>query len=680
MNSVKTWQQMILSPSVFMAASFVSWVFIFWPFISGVVPFTSDAVSYYDHTRFFIDQLCRGTFPLWDPHWGGGLPNDFFLRRIGPYNPFLFLAVILKHSGVPLFYAYMFFLVVYFFVGMVGFYQLARKVLRNRYAAFLSFAVLTFSALGTRLFDSYMLLVTVPVIWFFYFLVSFFSRPSKAAAAGVTLTLVLLLTTYIPLYFVFIVLFFLLVYLMASWRDVAGELRTAAAFTRDNKLFLLGCLLVLLTAVLPGLSFFTEAGKGGVAIPGRHYNTDVKHVLSVEPQTLSPWSIMEEFFFSSYYTDLTRIAFAIVYVPIFAFVVLGMGLFIRVTRLFLVLVLWAMLLILFSMPIGFPMYEFLYQKFGAVKYFRNLHFFLWFALLPIFALFVGVVWRGINEWRREVPSWVFLLFALLVHGIGFVLLFRQGDALFSSYLALALSGVLWSVIIVKDGERSAWIMPLMFLTVILQPVEVFIHLSDNYKKEIVNYVYDKVDGRFSHTTSYVGEARIPSLVDVSNIMPDGRAMQLYYTTAAYQHWRGMVNARPLERYEFYKFYLYDRQPVKDDIAAASSGEPVKADSDRFRVTKFSANGIELNTSLESSKFVVYNDVNYPGWKLTINGKPGEILTANGVYKGFWLPAGVSNVSMRYGSVLQYALNWFLLIVTYALFVYTIVLFWRVRRG
>ncbi len=49
------------------------------------------------------------------------------------------------------------------------------------------YLILLFSALGTRLFDSYMMLVTVPLIWFFYFLIAFTQTPRKHLFLGMVL-------------------------------------------------------------------------------------------------------------------------------------------------------------------------------------------------------------------------------------------------------------------------------------------------------------------------------------------------------------------------------------------------------------------------------------------------------------------------------------------------------------
>ena len=146
--------------------AFMIWIFTFRGFLSSKFELTSDALSYYDHTRFFIENLRHGIYPLWDPFWFNGAPNDFFLRRIGAFNPLYLIILLLKSVGIPYTLSYLWFLAAYYWSGMIAFYLLAMRIYQNRFLAYTGYLILLFSALGTRLFDSYMMLVTVPLIWF----------------------------------------------------------------------------------------------------------------------------------------------------------------------------------------------------------------------------------------------------------------------------------------------------------------------------------------------------------------------------------------------------------------------------------------------------------------------------------------------------------------------------------
>ncbi len=664
-------------PVFLIPVAFFIWTVSFWGFLSGKVPLTSDAISYYEHTKFFIDQICSGQFPLWDPNWSGGVPNDFFLRRIGSYNPFYFILISLNLLGVKFFYAYMIFQCCYFFFGMTGFYLLSQKILKSNSAAFLSFLTLTFSVLGSRIFDSYMLLVTIPTIWFFYFLVSFFKQPGKGYALGVSLTTMVLLTTYIPLFFLVIFLSFIVVYSCIFGKSLSSIVGRLYSFINENKLFVALCVAAMILAVIPGLTFFSDSGRGDIAIPGRHYNTEVKHVLAVEPQQLSPWSIMEELFFSSYFTDLSRILFAVVYVPFFALMVVGVGFFIRINRLFLFLCLWILLLLLFSMPIGFPLYNFLYTHSGFVQYFRNLHFLLWFIVFPLFALFIGLVWKQFALQRRIWSSWTIWVLVISVHSIGFFLLLQQQDALGVTFLTLILSASLYISLLSKKQWAQRWINLLLLIVVIIQPVVVFTYLVQNYQNEKTFYAYDILKGNFSYTTLLAGEVRLPS---EENNFGDflGQPNSFYYTTDNYRRLSKEVDPNRLNQYEHYKFYMYDHKP--DNLSEAFLGKPVRGHSKEFQVKRYGSNRVEIQADLPVAQFIVFNDANHWEWAMKVNGKNQEIITANAAFKGFWLSAGKSEVILQFGSIQKHLFNWFLMGLFYGMFVWAIVLFYRRRHA
>lgn len=666
-------------PSVLIPLAFIVWSCSLWGFLSGRVALSSDAQSYYEHTRFYLEQIGRGDFPLWDPYWGGGAPNDFFLRRIGPYNPLLLFPLLLKALGLRFMTAYLIFQAAYFFIGMSGFYLLANKLFNDRSAAFLSFLLLTFSALGTRMFDSYMLLITIPLIWFFYFLVSFFKSPHRARAAGLSLALMLLLTTYIPFFSLLIFIFFFGTYMMLFTGDISCRWSVLKDFIRKNKVFCLLCLVAVCISLVPGFTFFGDAGKGGIAIPGRHVNAEAKHALAVEPQFLSPWSIMEEFFFSYYFTDLTRIAFAVVYVPLFTFLVLGIGVFSRLSRLFVLLFLWGLALLLFSMPIGFPLYNFFYQHFPFVKYFRNLHFLLWFAGLPIFVMLVGEAWRSLVDESRGKDSWKLWIFAGTAHYLAGLFIYWQGDALFSTYAALFLSFSVWCIFLSRLDSIKRWLMPVMLLAVCIQPVEVFYHLALNYPQNGSHSFYDNLDNKFSYITKPSSEGRVPAKIATDYSSLPGKPSIPYYAADVYKQLCEKVLLADLEQYQQYKIYLYDHQPPEADLSGAFKGVPIKSENDQIRVLSYSVNQIRLKAKLPLPKFIVYNDVNYPGWRLTVNGKPQRLQTSNGAFKGFWLPAGESVAVLQFGSPVWLAFNWLILTTTCLMLIVTANYSWRRRH-
>ena len=187
--------------SVLFIFSFILWLFLFREFLLGRRALINDALPYYEHFKFFIDNIRRGIIPLWESTRDGGVPAEFFLRRIGEFNPFYSFILILNLAGISYQHSYLFFLAGYYFLGLLGFYLLTRLLFENRALAFLSFLLLMFSSLGTLLFCSFIILEFVPMVYFFYFLTAFLRAPQKPSFLGACFCLMILLSTYIPLYF-----------------------------------------------------------------------------------------------------------------------------------------------------------------------------------------------------------------------------------------------------------------------------------------------------------------------------------------------------------------------------------------------------------------------------------------------------------------------------------------------
>jgi len=57
--------------------------------------------------------------------------------------------------------------------------------------------------------------------------------------------------------------------------------------------------------------------------------------------------------------------------------------------------------------------------------------------------------------------------------------------------------------------------------------------------------------------------------------------------------------------------------------------------------------VEIEAELRSPGLLVVSDLYYPGWTLTVNGQPGEILRTNRAMRGVALPAGTHHLVFRY---------------------------------
>jgi hypothetical protein len=72
----------------------------------------------------------------------------------------------------------------------------------------------------------------------------------------------------------------------------------------------------------------------------------------------------------------------------------------------------------------------------------------------------------------------------------------------------------------------------------------------------------------------------------------------------------------------------------------NSGESVRA-------TRYSPNAVDLSIKANSPGWVVLTDAWYPGWEVTVDGKPAALLPADYAYRAVHVDAGQHTVSMQF---------------------------------
>ena len=326
--------------------SYIIWLFLFRNFLSSKLALTGDAVAYYEHFFFFVENINRGVFPLWEANRDHGFSIEFFLRRIGEFNPFLLIALFYYKFGFPMKSAYMAYLIVYYLTGMGGFYLVAKRILGNKETAFAAYLLLLFSSLGTRIFDAYLHLMFVPMVWFFFFFGAFTERPQKYALLGMTFTLMITLTTYIPFYFVIIVLSFLILYGILYPRESKINILRYWQFFKENKLFASGCFFMLLVSFLPGIMLQQETSQGTLSMPLRHVDSPDPNVLTVNVDKVGEGGIILPVIWSRLFSGLHEFDLGVFYIPIFAYLLLLTGLITRLNKRLALLMLWGFFFLL----------------------------------------------------------------------------------------------------------------------------------------------------------------------------------------------------------------------------------------------------------------------------------------------------------------------------------------------
>jgi len=517
--------------------SFLLWCFSFRGFLSGTLALDSDAVSYYGHIRFYLENISRGVYPMWESARSLGVPIEFFMRRIGSFNPLYFTILFLERLGFSSISAYMLFLAIYYFLGMVGFYLLSLKIFQDTRSAFLAYLLLMFSSLGTRLFDSYFLLTFIPMIWFFNFLFAFAQRPERHFFLGITFTLMILLTTYIPFYFITIFLVFMLCFSAFYFHCFKDIFRRTMVFFKAHKILTCLCVMAILISLLPGFLFYMDSGKmqvpkalkfleplvpgesktiipdegeggGGLVLSERHAASSEKNVISVGIETIKSWGIEEDIAFTKYY-DLKDFQFAMLYIPVFIFPLFLMGAAAVTNRRLLVLLVFGVGLYFVCSPHA-PFYQFLYDHVFYFKYFRNLHFFLWIALLPVFILFIAELFNMIINYEPSNRNKrnIILVSLVIAHLVVAVFISNLTSPLISSYAVLVLSLIFFICHFTdffsylkfslngRDGlaDRKTVYLFCLVVLVTLQPMEVYHYFNKNAAEFLGKYRYHGYKG------------------------------------------------------------------------------------------------------------------------------------------------------------------------------------------
>jgi Bacterial membrane protein YfhO len=110
---------------------------------------------------------------------------------------------------------------------------------------------------------------------------------------------------------------------------------------------------------------------------------------------------------------------------------------------------------------------------------------------------------------------------------------------------------------------------------------------------------------------------------------------------------------PVNLYSLWLVRLPDASntPVRPAVTAAPAeveeGVPPRASNFLFSDYAGSANRISFHADLPGDGFVLVNELFYPGWEATIDGKPAEILKADTIFRALQVPSGSHEIEMRF---------------------------------
>lgn len=686
--------------------SILVWEYCFRGFLLKDLPLSSDALAYLEHFKFYLTYIGEGIYPLWENKRNMGFPAEFFLRRIGSFNPCIFMPLYLNKMGVSFDSAYLFFLSFYYFLGLAAFYKISKRLFNSRNIAFICYLTLMFSSLGTRLFDSYFLLASIPMAWFFYFLIAFFQNQKKYQFIGICFSVMVLVTTYIPFYFLNIILTFLFLYSIFYCHRLLGHVRQLISFFKLNRILSVLCLLAVLLSLIPGVNMYVDARKGELSMPMRSWNAEDDHSFKVDIETVKKWGIEEDLSYAFVNAGLKNSKFAVLYIPFLAINILILGLFTRITKRLFFLFTWCMLIFIMFGHRG-PVYEFLFQHVFYFKYFRNLHFFLWMILLPLFVLAIGEKLRMILEMlnsstlKKITAVTLFIVLEILIC----VIIYMQNKLTMIEVVSI-LSVVVLLVLVSfnKINSEGKWFVALFSLALVLHPIINYHYFSKNIEKN-PDYLL--------HTKKIHKELNFPSrktlvLKDNSNlasrIQLDSQGItpkdpRMYAGIKWVHTFLSFIPETAINSYLISPFQVYDQVLWVDHVdyqelansfylrenkayavgqgrsGLESNGDQKRDNHFRFyaiedndiELIHYSPNKVQIQISLPEKKYLVFNDAYHSDWRAEIDGISAEVYRSNLAFKGLWIPPGTHLVTFKFGQPLKNVLNVILLILFHAVF-------------
>ncbi len=663
--------------AVLTVISILLWCHLFRFLLNASAPLQGDAFPYLGHIRFYVENMMRGVYPLWNPY--ENVVNEFFLRRIGEFNPFFGVIALLKTAGLPFQIAHRIFLAGYFFLGMGGFYLFCRRLFGDQRVSFMATLTLFFSALGAQTFESFLLLEIVPYIWFFFFLTAFVQTPRRIFMLGAVFALMIINITYIPFYFYVLFSLFLLIFAMLYAPGLGQLAARARDFAKHNRMFTLACAGLLAVSLIPGMLWYQQARRGEALPVDRHVGSTSPNSATVGLNKVNEGGARLYLILDRQFVNLDKLELKDFYIPLFAFLMLAAGAWLRLNRRLVCLFGFGCVVFLIGLADASYVHEFLYKYTPFFKYFRNMQFFLWLGVLPVFILFVAEELRVFlksteskNPNRGALSAWV-----IVVHGAASGFFLYSGISGFATYAVIVLS-LIWMLAHIWGLGRPQITLIILWGAVVLQPFEAFSRFALAYpplpRPEFAyefNYAFELPTAEAIQRATN-GEVRSKSYDPP------------YFTTQWFYKASSHVNNVVLGKYGDMPFIAYDRvESVSGEVdwqrlegaltyfenvafvsspnvptgtGTAPPAARVMSNTDQdFKVLKFDANEMKVKMSFAEPKFLV-SSVNYHSqWRAFIDGKPAPLWRTNVFAQGLWVPAGDHVVHWRFAPGWRFAL-------------------------
>jgi hypothetical protein len=692
---------------------FLLYLYVCQDFVNGHITLNMDSAAHYCFTKYFVNCLLNGIMPLWEPFVYSGRP---FLALIngGMLNPFINLVPLGVLYGLNYYESYLVFILFYYFLGLLGFFQLSRIIIKNDFFSYIGYIALTFSGMGLMVFNQmYVLLIFVPSVWFFVFFLRFLKRFQSRDFLGVILSAMIMEVSYYPFYLmtVFIVFVF---FGMLYYLDVVGfKARKLLAFFRRNKAVVaIGLLGICLTSV-PLVLYKLRDNKGEVVSPCRHIGCK-KNIMDacLKNSELTfrdvgfEGTLGERIDFKDMFTApraLRYLSDDFFYVPIFCFLIIFLSAFNFLDRSRKVVLLVGSVTFMISLGGITPLHQFLFNHVYFFKYFRNFFFFMAY-LIPLTIIFSMLQLKSLLEdcfWNKYIK----VALILVLHYIFLMVALSQGVNLPTSLLTVALSMVFFVYYFFNNGEMK-WASFIIIILLLLQPLEMFIQYRDNaaalkltgpFQSDHKKLIFNFQRPNFSISKNLIFKIRDFNFDAMLDMKDSSGGYDVDPDSVSRWHFILLkrISGPHILKYLKNKFYLYEnvipynmddddvleyvRKPItnggdqvfifdkslnKGEIsnevnrAVTSNAEIIRQNSLDFSVVDFQPNELSIDYKLEKPRFLLYTDNFNSDWKVYIDSVKKELVRSNVAFKGVMLPAGTHKLKFICHPVGGTLIYWF----------------------
>ena len=678
------------------------WLSSFYTLVVPKIKLSADAQCYYYFTNYYLNHIARGVYPLWSPFTSWGRPEGMIIRSIGEYNPFLYLVFLFRAAGMSFATSYLSYLLIYLLLGFAGFYLLARRLFHHKAVAYLMFNMILFSSMVKNVFsDTVVVLMFVCSVWFFYFLTAFTQERTKFHFLGLAFSSMIIAITYLPFYFMTTFLIFMIGFIALYFQEIPRICADYFKFFRQNKIFTTFCLAAICLSLLPGLLWFAESS------PPTEYTADWRsgggsHLMQLlSYTTLNLGNGMIGPYDPTYFFANQDVESGLFHAPMFALVVLLMGMIVVVNRRMLLLFGVSLFLFLISLGDVTPVHKFFYDRIFYFQLFRNLHFLL-YLYTPIAMLFIGAQMDHVLNMpvRTSRKKALMITWTVVVHMGFLIFLLRLDNVFVSSFIVVILSMVFFIFYFLgRISPRGGMILAALFVLTALHPQEIMFHYRKTLSLDAVEVPSRaQTAPKFYFVRPLQSEYRLHEATVGYGEVADAPGFEYgrYLRTKWSVFFKNKFDSDAIEDYVRYKFWIYDTiEFIPEDGplninriqaffrdrknlafvasqrqtgntqntkgAASPKAVPVTQNTDTFSVIRFDINFIKFRTNFPKEKFLVYNDSYQSDWHAFVNGQPVKLLRANVAFKGLWLPAGENIVLLRFHSPARMFLHLFLIV-------------------